>query len=154
MQVSKGSEKIEVPNVVGKADADAQSAITSAKLKVGTVTYEYDDSVEKGKVVSQSVKAGKKVEAGTEVSIVVSKGQKPEEKVEVPNLSGLTYEKAKSLLESYGLKAKKGGEEESEEAVGRVSRWSPYNTSVEKGTSVTIWISKGYDPVEDTEETE
>ena len=154
MQVSKGSEKIEVPNVVGKADADAQSAITSAKLKVGTVTYEYDDSVEKGKVVSQSVKAGKKVEAGTEVSIVVSKGQKPEEKVEVPNLSGLTYEKAKSLLESYGLKAQKGGEEESEEAVGRVSRWSPYNTSVEKGTSVTIWISKGYDPVEDTEETE
>ena len=154
MQVSKGSEKIEVPNVVGKADADAQSAIKSANLKVGTVTYEYDDSVEKGKVVSQSVKAGKKVEAGTEVSIVVSKGQKPEEKVEVPNLSGLTYEKAKSLLESYGLKAKKGGEEESEEAVGRVSRWSPYNTSVEKGTSVTIWISKGYDPVEDTEETE
>ena len=154
MQVSKGSEKIEVPNVVGKADADAQSAIKSANLKVGTVTYEYDDSMEKGKVVSQSVKAGKKVEAGTEVSIVVSKGQKPEEKVEVPNLSGLTYEKAKSLLESYGLKAQKGGEEESEEAVGRVSRWSPYNTSVEKGTSVTIWISKGYDPVEDTEETE
>ena len=100
MQVSKGSEKIEVPNVVGKADADAQSAIKSANLKVGTVTYEYDDSMEKGKVVSQSVKAGKEVEAGTEVSIVVSKGQKPEEKVEVPNLSGLTYEKAKSLLDN------------------------------------------------------
>ena len=60
MQVSKGSEKITVPNVVGKSDSDAQSMIKSAKLKVGTVTYEYDDSVTEGKVVSQSVAGGRR----------------------------------------------------------------------------------------------
>ncbi|MGN1267239.1 MAG: PASTA domain-containing protein, partial [Dorea sp.] len=145
MQVSKGKEKIEVPNVVGKSDTDAQSILNADGLKVNKVTYDYDDSVAKGKVVSQSINPGKKVETGTKIDIVVSKGPKPEEKVEVPSLSGLTYERAKSLLESYGLKAVKGGEEESEEEVGRVSRWSPYNTSVEKGTSITIWISKGYE---------
>lgn len=153
MQVSKGSEKIEVPSVVGKNDADAQKAIKDKGLKVGTVTYEYDDSVAEGKVVSQSVKAGSKVSKGTVVDLTVSKGKKPEEKMDVPNLSGLTYEQAKALLESYGLVAKKGGEEESDEQVGYVSRWSPYNAKVKKGTSITIWISKGYSvPAEDEEE--
>lgn len=155
MQVSKGGEKIEVPNVVGKNDADAQKALKDKGLKVGTVTYDYDDSVAKGKVVSQSVKAGTKVSDGTVVDLVVSKGKKPEEKIDVPNLSGMTYEQAKALLESYGLTAKKGGEEESDEAVGYVSRWSPYNASVKKGTAITIWISKGYSaPVDDEIEEE
>ncbi len=144
MQVSKGSEKIEVPNVVGKDDADAQAKLKDKGLKVGTVTYEYDDRVAKGKVVSQSVKAGSKVTEGSVVDLTVSKGKKPDEKIDVPNLSGLTYEQAKALLESYGLVAKKGGEEESDEQVGHVSRWSPYNAKVKKGTSITIWISKGY----------
>ena len=88
MQVSKGSEKISVPNVVGKSDSDAQSMIKSAKLKVGTVTYEYDDSVAEGKVVSQSVAGGKKVSAGTTIDIVVSRGKKPEEKVSVQSFVG------------------------------------------------------------------
>ncbi len=157
MQVSKGSQKIEVPYVVGESDGDAQAILKAENLVVNKVTYEYDENVAKGKVVSQSIKAGKKVEKGTKIDLVVSKGPKPEEKIDVPNLSGLTYERAKSLLESYGLKAVKGGEEESEEEVGQVSRWSPYNTSVEKGTSVTIWISKGFNevpPVEDEAEPE
>lgn len=152
MKVSKGSEKATVPNVVGKKDADAQSALKSAGLEV-KATYDYDDTVEKGKVVSQSISSGKKVAEGTEIEILISNGKKPEEKVAVPNLSGKTYQQAKALLESYGLVAVNGGEEESEEAIGKVSRWEPYNTSVKKGTKVTIWISSGYDePDPDTGE--
>ncbi len=145
MKVSKGAEKITVPGLVGKTDGDAQAIIAADGLTVGTVTYDYHDTVEKGKVVSQSIKEGKKVEAGTKIDLVVSNGKKPEETVEIPNLSGYTYDKAKSVLESYGLKAVKGGEEESEEPVGRVSRWDPYNQTVKKGTAITIWISKGYE---------
>ena len=48
MQVSKGAERKTVPNVVGQKDADAQNAIKSAGLSVGTVTYEYSDSVSTG----------------------------------------------------------------------------------------------------------
>lgn len=152
MKVSKGSEKATVPNVVGKKDADAQSALKAAGLEV-KATYDYDDTVEKGKVVSQSISSGKKVAEGTEIEILISNGKKPEEKVAVPNLSGKTYQQAKALLESYGLVAVNGGEEESEEDIGKVSRWEPYNTSVKKGTKVTIWISSGYDePDPDTGE--
>ena len=81
--------------------------------------------------------------SGTSIKIVVSNGKKPEEKVTVPNLSGKTYQQAKALLESYGLVAVNGGEEESEEAVGKVSRWSSAGKSVKKGTKITIWISGG-----------
>ena len=52
-------------------------------------------------------------------------------------------QQAKALLESYGLVAVNGGEEESEEAVGKVSRWSSSGKSVKKGTKITVWISGG-----------
>lgn len=152
MTVCKGSEKVSVPDVVGKKDADAQSAIKSAGLKVSKVTYEYDDDVAKGKVISQSESAGKKVSPGTGVEIVVSNGKKPEEKVAVPNLGGKTYQQAKALLESYGLVAVNGGEEESEEDIGKVSRWSPAGSKVTKGTKVTVWISRGYDEPEEPDD--
>ena len=143
MKVSKGSEMKTVPNVVGKKDETAQKELVAAGLVIDSVGYEYDDKVAKGKVVSQSIKAGKKVEPGTGIKIVVSNGKKPDEKVAVPNLSGKTYQQAKALLESYGLVAVNGGEEESEEAVGKVSRWSSAGKSVKKGTKITVWISGG-----------
>ncbi len=143
MKVSKGSEKKTVPNVVGKKDETAQKELIDAGLVVGEVGYEYDDKVAKGKVVSQSIKAGKKVEPGTSIKIVVSNGKKPDEKVKVPNLGNKTYQEAKSLLESYGLVAANGGEEESDEAIGKVCRWSSAGKSVKKGTTITVWISSG-----------
>ena len=143
MRVSKGSEKKTVPNVIGKKDDTAQKELVAAGLSIEEVGYEYDDKVAKGKVVSQSIKGGTKVEPGTGIKIVVSNGKKPEEKVAVPNLSGKTYQQAKALLESYGLVAVNGGEEESEEAVGKVSRWSSSGKSVKKGTKITVWISGG-----------
>ena len=109
----------------------------------------------KDKVVSQSITPGKKVDKDTEITIVVSKGPKPEEKINIPNLSGQTLEGARALLESKGLVLVDGGEEYSEEQIGRVSRWEPYNSSVSKGTKITVWISKGLDEVvEETEDTD
>lgn len=141
MNVSKGTEKVEVPNVVGKSESSAKSALSERGLK-STVTTEYSDSVEKGKVISQSIAKGKKVEPGTNIDLVVSNGKKPEEKISVPNLSGQTLQGAKSLLESKGLVLVDGGQENSNVAIGKVTRWSP-SGNVKKGTEVTVWISSG-----------
>ena len=88
MQVSKGAERKTVPNVVGQKDADAQNAIKSAGLSVGTVTYEYSDSVAQGIVISQSVDGGKKKKVSARkrrVDLVISKrDRKPAAKVNVP----------------------------------------------------------------------
>ncbi|EKC67614.1 protein containing PASTA domain protein [human gut metagenome] len=78
MLVSQGSNKKTVPDVRGMADATAQSTIKSYGFNVGTVTYDYSDSVEKGMVISQTVEPGTKASAGTSISITVSNGPKPE----------------------------------------------------------------------------
>lgn len=69
--------KVNVPNVIGKTEAEARSAIISAGLTVGTVTQEYSDSVPAGKVISQTPSAGTEVDSGSTVNLVVSKGAKP-----------------------------------------------------------------------------
>lgn len=152
MKVSKGTEKIKVPDVEGDKESDAKKTLKDAGLSITSTTYDYDDEVAKGRVVSQSISAGTRVDSGTGIELVISNGKKPDEKVKVPNLSGKTYQQAKALLESYGLVAVNGGEEESEEAVGKVSRWSPASGSVKKGTKVTVWISRGIDEPEDPDD--
>ena len=47
MLVSQGTDKKTVPDVRGMADATAQSTIKNYGFNVGTVTYDYSDSVEK-----------------------------------------------------------------------------------------------------------
>lgn len=144
MKVSKGAEKKTVPNVIGQADADAQNAIVGAGLSVGTVTYDYHDSVPKGQVVSQSVAGGKKVPAGTYVGLVVSEGPKPPEKVSVPPVTNTSLENAKQLLSSAGLSVGNVSYKDSDSVpAGNVISCDPgVGSSVEEGTSVNLVISQ------------
>ena len=68
---------ISVPNVVGLLQANAQSAITSAGLTVGTITQAYSATVPSGNVISQSPAAGISVAPGTTVNLTVSLGTGP-----------------------------------------------------------------------------
>ncbi len=65
---------IAVPNVVGDAQAAAQSAITGAGLVVGAVTSQASSTVANGNVISENPAAGTGVVAGTSVALVVSSG--------------------------------------------------------------------------------
>jgi serine/threonine protein kinase len=75
VKVSRGREIIEsvVPNVVGKSESAAKSLLDQNNLNYDTET-QLSDSVESGKVISQSVAAGKKVEQGTTIHLVISSG--------------------------------------------------------------------------------
>ena len=84
------SNKVVVPNVVGKTEAEARSAITSAGLTVGTVTQEYSNTVPAGKVIRQNPAAGTEVDRGSAVNIVVSKGAQPKPRFIVSCGSGNT----------------------------------------------------------------
>ena len=76
--VSKGEEKkeknIEVPDFVGKDLAEVTSWATKQEVKIKE-KEEYSDSIEIGKVVSQSIAAKEKVAKGDEITIGVSKGK-------------------------------------------------------------------------------
>jgi uncharacterized repeat protein (TIGR01451 family) len=68
--------KCVVPNVKGKPLATAKRLIAKAHCTTGKVTAVRSKSVAKGKVISQSPKAGKKPAAGSKVSLVVSRGKR------------------------------------------------------------------------------
>ena len=74
--VSSGEETVTVPNVVGKDQSSAKSAVTSAGLAV-SVTEVYDTATAKGTVMYQTPSAGTGQKKGTTVVLTVSKGKEP-----------------------------------------------------------------------------
>ena len=74
--VSQGKEAVTVPDVYNRTQEEATSMLTQAGLVVSSTTSENSDTVEAGKVISQSVAAGKYVEKGSGVTLVISLGSK------------------------------------------------------------------------------
>lgn len=74
--ISQGKEDVKMPNVVDSGRESAVNTIEGLGLVVGTITEEYSDTVDEGKVISQSVVADKTVQPGTTVNLVVSLGKK------------------------------------------------------------------------------
>lgn len=82
--ISKGPEEekepeiktVTMPKLVGQHRDVLKTTLENNKLKLGTVTEEYSDTVEKDYVITQSVLANSSVEEGTTVNVVVSAGKK------------------------------------------------------------------------------
>ena len=144
MKVSMGAEKAEVPSLTGKSESEAQSLLAQAGLEVGNVTSKYSDSVAEGCIISQGIKAGKKVSKGTSVDYVVSKG--PQTKmVTVPTLTGKTGDEAAVALQNAGLNVGSVTYEYSNTvSVGYViSQSASPESQMEEGASVSYVISNG-----------
>jgi beta-lactam-binding protein with PASTA domain len=92
-------EPIDVPNVVDQNETDANSAITTAGLIVGTVTYEYSDMVPAGVVISQNPVGGTPAPIGSPVDLVVSLGLS----VSVPDVADQNETDANSAITAAGL---------------------------------------------------
>ena len=102
--VALAPTEVVVPDVTGKSKDDAKKALVDAGLSFD-FTVAYDDTVPEGQVISQSIAAGKKVNAGTTVSVVVSLGKKPVDNVKVPDVTSYSWSDAEKALESAGLVA-------------------------------------------------
>ncbi|HEY6584018.1 MAG TPA: PASTA domain-containing protein [Gaiellaceae bacterium] len=63
-----------VPNVRGRTLARAKARIRRAGCKTGSVRRSFSSSVRRGRVVSQTPRAGARVRRGAKVSLVLSKG--------------------------------------------------------------------------------
>ena len=78
--VSDGSKaKAVVPYLVGKSIGDAQSALSNAGLKMGSISYEYSSTYAEGEVIWQHYDANAQLDKGSSVRVRVSKGAKPEQ---------------------------------------------------------------------------
>lgn len=144
--ISEGKEDVEVPNVTGYSDDQATTLLTEAGFVV-THGYEYDDTVEKNKVISQSPEGKTMQKSGSTVKIIISNGKEVEE-VEVPKLVGKSESKAANLLENAGLSGKVSHANSDEVKKGRViSQDVSAGSSVEKGSTVGYVISDGPEKV-------
>lgn len=145
MKVSKGAEKKTVPNLVGMSENDARNALQSVGLTVGTVTYDYNDSYEKGIVMSQSVGSGKKATKGMTIDFAVSQGKR---EVSVPSVVGNTLANAKQSISGAGLSVGNVSEQYSASVpAGCVISCDPgAGSSVAPGSAVNLVVSKGKQP--------
>jgi len=63
-----------VPDVVGKKEAEAKTAIEAAMFVVGVITHETSSEVSAGLVISQSLEGGTSAPIGASIDLVVSLG--------------------------------------------------------------------------------
>ncbi|WP_443655223.1 Stk1 family PASTA domain-containing Ser/Thr kinase [Eshraghiella crossota] len=122
--ISKGVKKVEMVDVIGKTQNEAEEAIIKAELKY---TFQYiettDDSLI-GKVESTDPVAGTTVNEGTQVTVVLYKG-KNEVNIKMPDLSDKSEADAKKELEDLGFD------------INNVSVERAYDNEVEEGYVIT-----------------
>ncbi|WP_366179775.1 PASTA domain-containing protein [Actinomyces timonensis] len=141
--VSLGIERKTVPDVVGRTEHDAQTAIIDAGLAVGQTSKEYSSSVATGMVISTDPAAGQTLDKGSTVSITVSKGRAS---ATVPDVVGRTEEEARRAIEAAGLVISTPTRANDKSVKkGHVISQSPKKgaSGVYKGDTVALVISQG-----------
>ena len=138
------ADKVRVPSVLGLDEAAARAKIQEEGLTVGTVTEEYSDDYEEGKVCKQDPEPNKLAKKNSKVNLVISLGAE-EGDIEVPDLTNMSEGEAIDAIESLGLVAKQGEDVESDSVPkGKVAQQSPKaGEKVHEGATVTYHISMG-----------
>jgi Ca2+-binding RTX toxin-like protein len=133
-----------VPSIVGRTQADAQTAITNAGLIIGAVTRANNPVVPCGIVIDQSPIAGVGVPPGSAVSFTVSLGPL------VPDVHDETLERATRFIEAAGLRVGTVTPVFSERPIGHVNTAGqdplPGAPCVAPGSPVHLFISQGPPP--------
>ena len=96
LTISRGSNKVEVPDVVGLDDQQVLSLLSDAEL--GGNVVQRDDDAPAGEVVGQSPGPGRLVRPGAAVTIFVSSGA-----IAVPDVIGQARKQAVSALKQAGF---------------------------------------------------
>jgi serine/threonine-protein kinase len=139
--VSKGKDRIEVPDLIGLTVELATAALKSKNLKIGRVTEQYNYTLEAGLIIDGNPSSGSPVRRDSSVDLMISKGM---EQVELTNFQGKTSDQAQSELTAAGLIASSKYEYSDTIPIGTVISQTPSDVStVGKGEKITIIISKG-----------
>jgi len=149
--LSKGPEMVRVPDLVGMSLDDARLELRNAGLRLGDKEEVYDEKTPQGEVLSQEPRAYRQVETGSRVDVVVSQGPKPNQ-IQVPRLTGMYLEEARSLLQQKRLALGNITRQDSSEYFpGQVISQVPEPDSmVGEGESVSVVVSKGPGPLPGT----
>ena len=147
--VSKGPRMIEVPDMTKKTRSVAESELKSAGF-LPVIKEQFDETgdIPAGMVIKTEPAAGKLHAAGAQISVFVSQGQM-ETQVKVPNVVGMTQEKAIKAITENKLTANVVEVKQEGNKGKVVDQNTPEGYFVNKGTEITIFVSTGeVDPTE------
>jgi beta-lactam-binding protein with PASTA domain len=134
LTVSKGKERVAVPDVRGRTEAEATQALQAAGLAVAVQRAD-SDTVPAGSVISQTPEPGTRVDKGSEVTIVVSNGPP---RVQVPDVLCMTRRQAADTLAAAGLRVRFEG------SFARVVDQDPRpGAVVPRGSTVVAYTAPG-----------
>ena len=133
--ISRGTNNVAVPNVVGLDDQAALNALQNAGLS--GVEVQRESTEPQGKVIGQSPGAGKMVARGSQVTIFASTGA-----ITVPNVVGQARKAAVTALKKAGFTVAVTEETTTDPTqVGRViSEFPPAGSRGQRGDTVTISV--------------
>lgn len=132
------SNEFLMPNLVGMTWDEAKAKYSAYMTLVPEQQW---SEVTKDQIFDQQYPEGRKIKAGTEVTVKVSKGIR---KIEIQDLSNLSASIAKSKLEKDGFKVKNVFDEDDEVAKDFVIRTEPAaHEMADQGSTVVLFISSG-----------
>ncbi|MTE14028.1 PASTA domain-containing protein [Nocardia sp. CT2-14] len=94
---SKGSQPVKVPDLRGKTEDEARTALQKAGLTVSSTRDQFDAKIKSGQVIGTDPAAGTSTESGNGVVLIVNSA------VDMPNLLGANVSTARSKLQALGL---------------------------------------------------
>ena len=136
-------KSVQIPNLIGKTEEEAKAELEKLKLEYVKQSEDYNTEYEAGQIYEQSPKymANYTVKEKSAITVKVSKGT---EKVKVPKVAGMTYDKAVAELEANKLKTEKIEETSKEIKEGIViSQEVDANTEANAGDTIKIHVSIG-----------
>nr|WP_152209315.1 Stk1 family PASTA domain-containing Ser/Thr kinase [Bifidobacterium cebidarum] len=140
---SAGPQSVAVPDVKNMSQEEARTELESAGFKVSsTVKTEDSADIEKDKVTRTDPAAGSPTAKGSTITIYVSSGM-----TTMPNLVGQAKD---AVISQYSSQFNFVVEAETSDTVeaGSISRTDPAaGTSIEQGSTITIWVSTGKEKV-------
>ncbi len=138
-----GSEKVEVPSVVGADQASAEAALSRDGFSTDTVPKVSDRP--EGDVIGQDPPAGASAKKGSTVRLTISAGPGT---ARVPAVEGRTRRQARDALRARGFDIAE--RVESSDSVKRgvaIGTRPSEGTELDKGSEVTLILSRGKEQV-------
>ena len=143
LEINELPDSVPVPPLKGLTKEEAQKTLEDNSLKLGSVEEEFNEEVEEGKVIYSNPDGGYSVKRGTAVKIIISKGI-DKTPVVLSDYKGMDQDVVVNQLKSFGLTVVIENGYSNKVAEGQVYDMDPKpNQSVEKGSTVTLFISKG-----------
>jgi beta-lactam-binding protein with PASTA domain/predicted Ser/Thr protein kinase len=150
LTVSDGPGTASVPSVEGLTRRSARGRLRRAGFEIQE-RRESHDTVPASRAIRTSPPEGSTLEKGRTVTLLLSTGK---EQVEIPDVTGQSFEEAASALQNRGFEVARNDQVTDDEEPGTVLKQNPgAGVRVDKGSTVTLAVAKEPQEVEVTDVT-